>query len=72
MAEALNEIRGVERTLVLASAAVSDEPILDDELAERSAEASFTRLAIAEAHSDYVPTGDLTGIGDQRTHRRSD
>ena len=62
-AEALNEISGVEHTLMLAPTADSDERHLGvDELAERPAEASLTRVAIARAHSEHVPTGDLAGI----------
>jgi len=62
-AEALNEISGVEHTLVLAPAADSDERHLGlDELAERPAEGLLTRVAIAGAHGEYVLTGDLAGI----------
>ena len=51
LAKALDEIRRVEHALVLAAAANGDERHSGvHELAERSAEPSLTRLAIAGAH----------------------
>ena len=51
-AETINEIGGVEHALVLAPAADGDEGHLGlDELAQRSAEASLTRVAIARPRS---------------------
>jgi hypothetical protein len=71
-AEALNVAGGVEDALVLAPPGDGDERHLGlDKLAERPAEASLTRVAIAGAHSEYVPTGDLAGLWNQGTRRRS-